>query len=696
MLGKINTYPEANSNQCVYSSCNGRGGCGTRPSTHLKGSNATGGTRVVGGMGFHGCNTRPDGTEVVGISPESKIRTQTYSNAKTGSICVIITPEGGENSGVQFVSPYGNASLHFDESLCARSAYLPKGYWFSVKVYEGQYLHVKHECLAGTCQCVYFLDYVPVMLRPCRLAALLLKYHLLSGQDMFVLGGLCRGFKVVDGKINASYSRSNYKSILASSMNIQMSDNVRQELITGNISRVFNLPKCVHAMGAVVRPDGRLRAITDCSRPHNSINSFMSETAKKFSFSRIEDTRELLVTGKWGCVVDISNAYRHVAVYPPHRQYLGFQWEIEGENMYFQDNSLCFGLRSAPSIFNSVSDLVVRLMFKSGVPCQGYLDDYFVAGTTFADCVEKQRHLVAILTYLGFKINPAKVTTPSRTPKYLGVVIDLERMRFRLPEEKISRAADLVKKLLKTRRCSRKDIEKLTGFLAHVSVLVKGGRTFCRRLYSLLKATMGKKRITLGEVFKADLHWWDKFLRIFEGHCEIFPSQQQPHHLFTDASGSGFGAWYRSRYLFGFWKKHGYFCPHVVSPPKFDDVSSSCINVKELWPVVAAFQRWGHIWARSGVLLSTDNTQVETMIITGRSRNITAMSLIRELFWICSIHQIDLRVRHIKTGDNNLADRLSRLNRNPFNVNVFGLPLTFNECCVRSKSPTSTKSVRNG
>lgn len=66
-------------------------------------------------------------------------------------------------------------------------------------------------------------------------------------------------------------------------------------------------------------------------------------------------------------------------------------------------------------------------------------------------------------------------------PKYLGVVIDLVNMRFRIREDKLVKAADQVKKLLRAKQCSRKDLERVTGFLAHLSVLVKGGRTFCRR-----------------------------------------------------------------------------------------------------------------------------------------------------------------------------------------------------------------------
>lgn len=133
-------------------------------------------------------------------------------------------------------------------------------------------------------------------------------------------------------------------------------------------------------------------------------------------------------------------------------------------------------------------------------------------------------------------MNRDKVTSPSRSPKYLGVIIDLEKMRFRIPEEKLVKTTQLVKRLMSKRYCSHKDLERLTGYLAQISVLVKGGRTFCRRLYSLLKATAGKRRITLGEVYKSDLTWWDKFLRVFKGFCEIFPRSIIPNHVFTDAS----------------------------------------------------------------------------------------------------------------------------------------------------------------
>lgn len=78
----------------------------------------------------------------------------------------------------------------------------------------------------------------------------------------------------------------------------------------------------------------------------------------------------------------------------------------------------------------------------------------------------------------------------------------------------------------------------------------------------------------------------------------------------------------------GFWGQHNFDCKHIAAPPVFDKIDLACISVRELWPVVAAFKHTGHIWAHSGVLLSTDNTQVISMVVTGCSRNIQALGVI--------------------------------------------------------------------
>lgn len=201
----------------------------------------------------------------------------------------------------------------------------------------------------------------------------------------------------------------------------------------------------------------------------------------------------------------------------------------------------------------------------------------------------------------------------------------------------------------------------------------------------MLKATQGKRRVRLSDIYIQDLKWWSSFLRIFDGRCPIFPQLIPNHHYFTDSSGSGFAAWHLQDYLFGFWGLHNYSCEHVSLPPEFDDLSESNINVKELWPVVAGLKKWGENWKNQCVLLHSDNTQVVTMISSGRSKNTQAMSLLREIFWICAIYNIDLRATYINTKDNDFADRLSRLPSDVRKMNPFGMPVSFKFCCSQGR-----------
>lgn len=232
------------------------------------------------------------------------------------SICVISTPTGDSEGSVKFVLPYSGSWCDIDQDLCNRSAFLPDGYVCSVRVYKDQFLNIKTCCQTGSCKCLYLLDGIPSPLKPCRFASCMLEKGMLSDQDFFVLSGVCRGFRILDEGTDLSYSIDNYNSILEGKMFEQMCEIIRNELASGRISRLDSLATCVHALGAVVRPNGKLRPITDCSRPGFSVNDCMIETASKFTFSHIEDTRPLVTEFGFGATVDLSNAYRSILIYP--------------------------------------------------------------------------------------------------------------------------------------------------------------------------------------------------------------------------------------------------------------------------------------------------------------------------------------------------------------------------------------------
>ena len=114
-----------------------------------------------------------------------------------------------------------------------------------------------------------------------------------------------------------------------------------------------------------MKANGKLRPITDCSRPDDSaINNYMQATFVPFSYNNVEDAVALLEPGDFMSVVDISSANRAINVYPDQVDFQGITWDFGDGDEHLVDRRLCFGLRCAPNIFDSISSFFV-LFFQS-------------------------------------------------------------------------------------------------------------------------------------------------------------------------------------------------------------------------------------------------------------------------------------------------------------------------------------------
>ena len=72
--------------------------------------------------------------------------------------------------------------------------------------------------------------------------------------------------------------------------------------------------------------------------------------------------------------------------------------------------------------------------------------------------------------------------------------------------------------------CRRKDLESLLGHLSHAPSVVRPGRTFLWKLFTLLHGTRAPHHFThLSAGARADLAWWWCFLQSWNG-SSLFPS----------------------------------------------------------------------------------------------------------------------------------------------------------------------------
>ena len=281
------------------------------------------------------------------------------------------------------------------------------------------------DCALGTCDCVHFIGDAPSQLKPCRAASFLFGDRaldsLLDTDRMYLWRGLVCGFDNVDVDCPAVYKCSNYDSILSDEFYGEMTELLTKELAEHKVSKVSSPPRCVHALGAVVKSNGKLRPITDCSRPDGSaINNYMQTTFNSFSYNSVEDAVAVLDACDYMAVVDISSAYRSVNINPDHLEFQGLSWDFGNGPEHLVDRRLCFGLRCAPNIFDSISSFVVKIANAWGATrIINYLDDFLIIAPDVATCTLQRDIVTSALQHLGFDISWKKVTDPNQVTTFL-------------------------------------------------------------------------------------------------------------------------------------------------------------------------------------------------------------------------------------------------------------------------------------
>ncbi|XP_037502705.1 uncharacterized protein K02A2.6-like [Rhipicephalus sanguineus] len=128
----------------------------------------------------------------------------------------------------------------------------------------------------------------------------------------------------------------------------------------------------------VQKKDGSLRL---CGDYKVTINPVLK--TDHYPLPRPEDLYSAITGGKVFCVLDLSAAYQQVTLSPESRSFLTVNTSLG----LFQFQRLPYGVASAPAIFQSLMDEVLK-----GIPHVGcYIDDVIVAGSDMGSCQKNAR-----------------------------------------------------------------------------------------------------------------------------------------------------------------------------------------------------------------------------------------------------------------------------------------------------------------
>ena len=140
---------------------------------------------------------------------------------------------------------------------------------------------------------------------------------------------------------------------------------------------------------------------------------------------------------------DIESAFWLIPVHPNDWELLGMFWN----GQYYFDKVLPFGLRSAPYIFNQLSDAIEWILLNKcsiSFVCH-ILDDFFIVEppcyTPPLDSLCQASFSSMIFTFknLNIPISAAKTEGPSQIIQFMGIILDSGKMEGRLPEDKVER-----------------------------------------------------------------------------------------------------------------------------------------------------------------------------------------------------------------------------------------------------------------
>eukprot|EP00854_Cymbomonas_tetramitiformis_P034133 gene34133-biopygen15740 len=336
--------------------------------------------------------------------------------------------------------------------------------------------------------------------------------------------------------------------------------------------------------------------------------------------------------------VDLEEAYRSL---PVTSQYWAAQCFHGGGTMYMDTRSP-FGNMALQGIFMRYTRAIVAWMRAQGVPCVGYLDDFFMVAETKELANEFMQLLIEFVTMLGFKVNPAKCEGPLQELEFLGILLSTwgEQCTTSIDQERVRQVLTLVEEVRTFAVAGpvrRKRVESLLGLLAFGGQVVWGLSLYTRQAFSLLAATVGRTRITLSKGVLLDLKTLKTVIRLYNGRRVVLHREEVYEDAFaTDSSlRKGMAGYYGEDYFLMSWGDLAEMPQPEWYP--FRCRASSHINYLELFAVW-----WAHRLSGWTLVVRIDN-QCAIAQVEKFWGPMEYLPLLRKIFYLCAKHDIRLR-----------------------------------------------------
>ena len=303
------------------------------------------------------------------------------------------------------------------------------------------------------------------------------------------------------------------------------------------------IKKVVHCKGEYIshiftrsKPNGKLRIILNLNKLNESVEY------EHFKMESFTTALSLIEQNCFMGSIDLKDAYYSVSVAEEYRKYLRFTWR----SVLYEFTCLPMGLACSPRIFTKLLKPIFCYLRSIGLMSVYYLDDSLLFGDSLHSCTDNLSKTASTLESLGFTINIEKsVFKPSRVIKFLGFIIDSEKMIVTLPVEKREKLIKLGTELLECEQVLILSLASFIGNLVSCFEAVQMGPLYYRYLEINKTLALRKSKgdfnsfTTLCSESKNEINWW---IRNINNSSKTIVTPNVDIMFSSDASNTGWGA----------------------------------------------------------------------------------------------------------------------------------------------------------
>jgi hypothetical protein len=384
-----------------------------------------------------------------------------------------------------------------------------------------------------------------------------------------------------------------------------------------------------------------------------------------FSYASIQDAVALMTPGCFMAKLDLAHMYLTLGLSLESRQFFGFT----NRGRRWRYKRMPFGVKLASCVLTAFMAEVLEIARFEGVMLAiVYVDDWFIVGATYAECLKNMKIIMAILKRHGWSIEETKTTLPCQRTEFIGIELDSISMTVSIAPEKAESVLFKFKRaaqMMNDSTLSSTLVRSLAGNCMWFSSVVNTGKIYTFPLFKLVRLIDDRKagHARCQVLFQKAFSWWQKTLEcwisgaVMRSNVRVICSNLVSSSIVMqqDAGDEGLGYfWVTVKDDF----KHLQFAACLL--PSSTDTIPSSSTFKELSTLAWALPL--HIeWSDRLLIVVFDSSAAAFAINHGASSSDSCMSLIETIYMTCDSFNITLVALWVPREQNTFSDMLTHI-----------------------------------